>query len=100
MRGHCDLIAWRKAMGLVTEIYRAARNLLRMSSMGWPVKCGALRFLPSNLAEGCRRTSRADLDRFIAQARGSLLVVDPTGDCRNLGYLSPCNCHRIAGQRQ
>jgi four helix bundle protein len=90
MRGHRDLIAWQKAMELVTDIYRASRAFPRDELYGLTsqLRRSAVS-VPSNLAEGHGRTSRADFHRFIAQARGSLLEVETQLEiARNLGYLS------------
>ena len=77
MRGHRDLIAWQKAMMLVTDIYRASRAFPKDEVYGLTsqLRRSAVS-VPSNLAEGHGRTSRADFHRFIAQARGSLLEVE------------------------
>lgn len=90
MRGHRDLIAWQKAMQLVTDIYRASRTFPKDELYGLTsqLRRSAVS-VPSNLAEGHGRTSRADFHRFIAQARGSLLGVETQLEiARNLGYLS------------
>jgi len=90
MRGHRDLIAWQKAMQLVTDIYRASRDFPKDEIYGLTsqLRRSAVS-VPSNLAEGHGRTSRADFHRFIAQARGSLLEVETQLEiARNLGYLS------------
>jgi len=90
MRGHRDLIAWQKAMQLVTDIYRASRGFPKDEIYGLTsqLRRSAVS-VPSNLAEGHGRTSRPDFHRFIAQARGSLLEVETQLEiARNLGYLS------------
>jgi four helix bundle protein len=89
MRGHRDLIAWQKAMELVTNIYRASRAFPNDEMYGLisQLRRSAVS-VPSNLAEGHGRTSRPDFHRFIAQARGSLLEVETQLEiARNLGYL-------------
>jgi four helix bundle protein len=90
MRGHRDLIAWQKAMELVTNIYRASRGFPKDELYGLTsqLRRSAVS-VPSNLAEGQGRTSRPDFHRFVAQARGSLLEVETQLEiARNLGYLS------------
>ena len=90
MREHRDLIAWQKAMELVTDIYRASRTFPKDELYGFTsqLRRSAVS-VPGNLAEGHGRTSRADFHRFIAQARGSLLEVETQLEiARNLGYLS------------
>jgi four helix bundle protein len=85
-----DLIAWQKAMGFVTEVYRATASFpaderfgltsqLRRSSVS----------IPSNIAEGHGRDSTRDFLKFLSIAYGSLneaqtqiLIAE------SLGYLS------------
>jgi four helix bundle protein len=89
MRGHRDLIAWKKAMDLVTEIYRASQAFPKEERYGLTsqLRRSAVS-VPSNLAEGHGRTSRSDFHRFIAQARSSLLEVETQLEiARNPGYL-------------
>ena len=59
MRGHRDLIAWQKAMELVTDIYRASRSFPKDELYGLTsqLRRSAVS-VPSNLAEGHGRTSR------------------------------------------
>jgi four helix bundle protein len=69
-----ELIAWQKAMKLVTEIYEATQrfpseerygltNQLRRASVS----------VPSNIAEGQARFSQKEFHHFLSQARGSLV---------------------------
>ncbi len=68
-----DLIAWQKSMELARDIYRqttkmpsseqfALTNQMRRSAVS----------VPSNIAEGFGRESRADLLKHLRIARGSL----------------------------
>jgi four helix bundle protein len=44
--------------------------------------------IPSNIAEGCARRSRAELNQFISVAQGSLSELDTQVEiARRLGYL-------------
>lgn len=90
MQGHRDLIAWKKAMLLVTGIYRATRGFPKDEVYGLASQLRrAAVSVPGNLAEGHGRTSRKDFHRFIGQARGSLVEVETQLEiARNLGYLS------------
>jgi four helix bundle protein len=92
MQGHRDLIAWQKAMVLVTDIYRVTRKFPKDEVYGLTsqIRRAAIS-VPSNLAEGHGRTSRKEFHRFIGQARGSLVLVEVETQleiARNLGYLS------------
>jgi four helix bundle protein len=72
-----QLIAWRKAMDLVTEIYRVTRNFPRdeMYSLTSQLRRAAVS-IPSNIAEGQARYSRREFYRFLTIARGSLAEIE------------------------
>jgi four helix bundle protein len=85
-----ELIAWQKAMKLVTEIYRITKafpieerygltNQLRRAAVS----------VPSNIAEGQARFSPKEFFRFLCTARGSWVEVETQVEiARNLSYLS------------
>jgi four helix bundle protein len=89
MRGHRDLVAWQKALLLVTEIYRATRSFPKDELYGLVSQLRrAAVSVPSNLAEGYRRNSRNEFHHFIGQARGSLAEVETQIEsAANLSYL-------------
>ena len=89
LRGHRDLIAWQKAMRLVTDVYKATRSFPREEAYGLTNQLRrAAVSVPSNLAEGHGRNSRKEFHQFIGQARGSLLEVETQLEIAvNLGYL-------------
>ena len=84
-----DLLAWQKAMALVTEIYRATdsfparevygiTNQLRRASVG----------IPSDIAEGKGRLSKKEYVQMLSRARGSTLEVQTQLEIsRNLGFV-------------
>ena len=90
MSGHRDLVAWQKAMDLVTEIYRHTRNCPQDERHGLTSQLRrAAVSVPSNLAGGHGRNSRNEFHHFIGQARGSLAEVETQIEIsRNLGLLS------------
>jgi len=53
MKGHRDLIAWQKAMELVTEVYKTSRTFPKEELYGLTsqIRRSAVS-VPSNLAEG------------------------------------------------
>jgi four helix bundle protein len=72
-RNYQDLIAWQRAMDLVTQVYEATASFpvderfaltsqLRRSAIS----------VPSNIAEGEGRFSKPEFKRFLAIAHGSL----------------------------
>ena len=92
MKGHRDLIAWQKAMALVTEVYevyKVSRTFPKDELYG--LTSQLLRSavsVPSNLAEGHGRNSRKEFHQFVGQARGSLVEVETQLEiAMNLGYL-------------
>lgn len=73
MKGFRDLIAWQKAMALVTDIYQGTQAFPVNEQYGLTnqIRRAAVS-VPSNLAEGHGRTSRREFHRFVGNARGSL----------------------------
>lgn len=74
MKGHRDLVVWRKAMGLVRDIYGATSEFPRNELYGLTgqIRRAAVS-IPSNIAEGHGRGSIREFKQFVSQARGSLL---------------------------
>ena len=90
MQGHRDLIAWQKAMLLVTEIYHHTRSFPKDELYGLTsqIRRSAVS-VPSNLAEGHGRMSRREFHQFIGHARGSLVELETQLEiARNLEYLA------------
>jgi four helix bundle protein len=86
---HRDLIAWQKAMALVTEVYRATAGFpsREMYGLTRQVREAAVS-VPSNIAEGKGRQTKRDYAQFLYRARGSLLEVETQLEVgRNLGYI-------------
>lgn len=69
-----DLVAWQKAMALVTEVYRVTEGFPRREMYGLrrQVREAAVS-VPSNIAEGKGRQTKRDYVQFLYRARGSLL---------------------------
>ena len=89
MKGYRDLIAWQKAMELVTEIYRISQRFPKEELYGLTNQLRrAAVSIPSNLAEGHGRNSPKEFHHFAGNARGSLLEVETQLEIAlNLGYL-------------
>jgi len=90
MRGHKDLVAWQKAMSLVTEIYSVTGTFPKEELYGLVSQLRrAAVSVPSNLAEGYGRNSRNELHHSVGQARGSLAEVETQIEiAKNLNYVS------------
>ena len=84
-----DLVAWRKAMILVVQIYRATRNFPKDELYGLTSQLRrAAVSVPSNIAEGQARYSRREFHHFLSNARGSLAEVETQIMlAADLGYL-------------
>src|SRR5438309_10963406 len=85
-----DLIAWRKAMHLVREIYDATRLFPRDELYGLTSQLRrAAVSVPSNIAEGQARFSSKEFARFLSNARGSLVEIETQIEiAMNLDYLT------------
>ncbi|HUP63545.1 MAG TPA: four helix bundle protein [Thermoanaerobaculia bacterium] len=85
-----DLIAWQKAMDLVTEIYREtdsfpAREIYGLTNQVRRASIG----VPSDIAEGKGRLSKKEFVQMLSRARGSIFEVQTQIEIgRNLGFLS------------
>jgi len=68
-----DLVAWQKAMDLVTEIYRVTQKFPKheLFSLTSQLRRAAVS-IPSNIAEGQGQLFKGDFKRFLGYARGSL----------------------------
>ncbi len=86
---HRDLIAWQKAMALVTEIYRATDTFPSREMYGLTLQIRkAAVSVPSNIAEGKGRQTKRDYLQFLYRARGSMLETETQMEIsRNLGYM-------------
>jgi four helix bundle protein len=85
-----QLIAWQKAMELVTEIYRVTKNFPRDEAYGLTSQLRrAAVSVPSNIAEGQARYSRREFYRFLTVARGSLAEIETQVTiAKSLDYLT------------
>ena len=85
-----QLLAWQKAMNLVTEIYRATKAFPAEERYGLTNQLRrAAVSVPSNIAEGQARFSGKEFCRFLGVARGSLVEMETQIEiAKNLGYLS------------
>lgn len=72
-RSYFDLIAWQKAMELVAEIYRVTKNWPREETFRLTSQLRrAAVSIPSNVAEGHRRTGPREFVHHLSIAHGSL----------------------------
>ena len=90
MASYRKLRVWKKAIELVTEIYRLCKYLPKEETYGLSdqMKRAAVS-IPSNIAEGQARNSEKDFIRFLYIAQGSRAELETQLEiCVQLQYLS------------
>jgi len=71
-RGHKDIIAWQKSMDLVEEVYKLLKELPKDERFNLASQIGRSAVsVPSNIAEGYRRSSDKSFKQFLLIAFGS-----------------------------
>jgi four helix bundle protein len=97
VRSYRDLIAWQKAVELVTEIYLISKKFPNEELFGLMSQLRrAAVSIPSNIAEGQGRLGRKEFQHFLGNARGSLWEVETQIIiARNLDYLSEAEMNNI-----
>jgi four helix bundle protein len=98
-----NLVAWQKAIALVTEVYRVTQSFPNEEKFGLTSQLRrATVSIPSNIAEGQGRLSRGEFRQFLGQAKGSICEVETQLIiAQNLGYLRDSeplleNLHEVA----
>lgn len=75
--GFVDLVGWQKGMDLVEEVYRVSAGFPADERFGLTAQVRrAAVSIPSNVAEGYGRSTKADYMRFLDIARGSANEVE------------------------
>ena len=76
VQSYQDLIAWQKAMVMVTEVYELTKVFPTDERFGLTSQIRrAAVSVPSNIAEGQARNSTGEFVQFLGIARGSLAEV-------------------------
>lgn len=90
IQSYRDLVVWKKAMGLVLDIYRSTQAFPRTETYGLVAQLRrAAISIPSNIAEGQARLSTGEVRHFLGNARGSLMEVETQILlARELGYFA------------
>ena len=72
-----ELLVWKKAIGLVMEVYRATQKFPKEERYGLTsqIRRSAVS-IPSNIAEGQGRLSKGEFKQFLGNARGSLMELE------------------------
>ena len=72
-----ELIAWQKAMDVVTRVYQVTSGFPRSEVFGLTSQLRRVAVsVPSNIAEGDGRLSDKEFRQFRGVARGSILEVE------------------------
>lgn len=89
LKSYRDLVAWKKSYEFAVEVYRETQSFPANERFGLTIQLRrAAVSIPSNIAEGQGRGSKADFVRFLAMARGSLFEVETQLSISSeLGYL-------------
>ncbi|MBE0516899.1 MAG: four helix bundle protein [Methanophagales archaeon] len=90
MNSYQDLEVWKKAMELVTDIYKVTQTFPKeeLYSMTNQLRRASVS-VPANIAEGWGRGTTKEYMQFLRIARGSLLEVETLMTIsRNLGYVN------------
>lgn len=100
VRCYRDLVAWRRSVDLVTDIYLKTRSFPNAERFGLTAQIRrAAVSISSNIAEGQGRCTTGEFRQFLGHARGSLLEVETQlVIARNLGFLDEQN-HTILFER-
>src|SRR5438477_5695748 len=89
MKDYKELHVWQKAVGLVTETYKATRAFPDEEKFGLTAQARrAVTSIPANVAEGWGRGTTKEYVQFLIVARGSLLELEThLIVSRKLGFL-------------
>jgi four helix bundle protein len=85
-----EAVVWKRAMQVACEVYRLVRFLPREEMYGMRAQMTrAAVSVPSNIAEGWTRESKAEKRQFLAIAQGSLAELETQLTlCEEIGWLS------------
>src|SRR5271157_1072670 len=88
-KSYRDLVAWQKAMDLVTAVYQITASFPKEELYGLTSQLRrAAVSVPSNIAEGQGRKSKPEFRHFLHNAAGSLMEVETQVTIATvLGYL-------------
>jgi four helix bundle protein len=98
IKSYRDLQVWQKGMQLASLVYRASRVLPKDEQFGLISQMRrAAVSVPSNIAEGYGRRSRADYVRFLNMAMGSLYELQTQSEIAvNIGYFEDAESQPLA----
>ena len=87
--GYRQLVVWQKAMDLVTAVYSLTEGFPKTEQFGLTSqirRCAVS--IPSNIAEGSKRATKADFKNFLSIALGSGAELETQLEItKRLGYV-------------
>jgi len=91
MQHFTELKVWQRSHALVLDVYRLTSNFPADERFGLTSQLRrAAASVPTNIAEGAKRTGRQDYARFLNIAQGSLSETEYLVFLsRDLGYMAP-----------
>jgi four helix bundle protein len=98
-----NLQVWHKAHALVLDVYRATGNFPKREMFGLTDQMRrSSASIATNIAEGCGRSSQAELVRFLKMSQGSAKELEYQELlARDLGYLGPTQySHLVASTKE
>ena len=92
--------AWERAHALTLQVYRATSSFPGNERFGLLSQMRrACASIPTNVAEGCGRSTNNELARFIDTATGSASEVEyQLLLAKDLGYLPEGQCERLSAE--
>ena len=92
-----DLVAWKRSMALVLEVYRLTQSFPKIETYGLTSQLRrAAVSIPSNIAEGQARLTTGEFKHFLGNARGSLKEVETQIlISTDPGYLRTEECEKL-----
>ena len=89
LRSYQELVAWKKSMALVSDVYRCTQCFPKEEIYGLTSQIRrAAVSVPSNIAEGQGRLTRGEFKQFLGHARGSVFELETqVSIARDLGFL-------------
>jgi four helix bundle protein len=95
-----ELVAWQKAVGLVTDIYKITSDFPSREKFGLVSQLRrAAVSIPSNIAEGQGRASTGEFKQFLGHARGSLFELSTQIlIAKNLAFINESSAAKLDEQ--
>src|SRR5271165_847762 len=100
LRSYLELVAWQKAVALVTDVHSITKEFPRDEIYGLvsQLRRSAVS-VPSNIAEGQGRATKGEFIQFLCHARGSLFELETQiVIAEKLGYITPEIESRVASK--